>query len=433
MSDNVLLSYGQLSVWRDIDDLPRARWHEANFGAFLRVPKGAYTADEVIAAVRGLGARHESLRTLYTTADPREPLQRVLPPGAEGEVDVAAIECTDDEINFLLFQEMQRPFDLAREYSWRARIITQLGQPFEVLLVRHHMTADGGSDAVLEADLRAALTTGDHAPADSGEPVPGPVALAEWQRSPARERGRKSTFSHWEKIFSTNPVSLPRVAPAGEGEEVLQCVIRSRRALESAQRLAAKLAVPMPSVVLAAYTWSVAHAARIPSVVIDLMSSNRFHQQWSELVTSMNQYAAAEFTLPERAHDEPVAQFVEYVRHVQARSFAAYRHGMYDVDAVAELRERIWAHGDERYSVCAYNFIDLKAVSAPITDEPPSGAEVTWERPFHSIGHPCYLRAIDEGGQVLTLRLRTKQIAGAAAESIVRGMYDVLVAADAGD
>lgn len=433
MPDNVLLSYGQLSVWRDIDDLPRARWHEANFGAFLQLPVGdAYTADEVIAAVRGLGVRHESLRTVYSTGDPKAPLQRVMPPGAEIDVDVAAIECTNDEINFLLFQEMQRSFDLAHECSWRARIITQLGRPVLVMLVRHHITADGGCDAVLEADLHAALAAGEHAAKDPGEPVPGPVALAEWQRSAARERGRKSTFSHWEKVFSTNPVSLPRIAPAGEGEEVLQCVIRSRRAHEHAQRLAMKLAVPMPSVVLAAYTWSVARVARTDEVVIDLMSSNRFHPQWSELVSSMNQYAAAVFTISERTTDEPVATFAEYVRHVQARSFAAYRHGMYDVDAVAELRERTWAHGDERYAVCAYNFID-QAIAAPIDDEPPSGAETAWERPFHSIGHPCYLRAIDEGGQVLTLRLRTKQIAGAAAESIVRGMYDAIVAADAGD
>src|SRR5438309_11675522 len=98
VTDNVLLSYGQLSVWRDIDDLPRARWHEANFGARLRLPEGGgFTADEVIAAVRGLGVRHESLRTRYTTADPDKPLQRVLPPGSESDVDVTVVECAGDE------------------------------------------------------------------------------------------------------------------------------------------------------------------------------------------------------------------------------------------------------------------------------------------------------------------------------------------------
>ena len=429
MSDDVLLSYGQLSVWRDIDDLPRARWHEANFGARLRLPEGGgSTADEVIAAVRGLGVRHESLRTRYTMADPSKPLQRVLPPGAESDIDVAVVDCAGDEyeINVLLFQQMQQPFDLEREYSWRARIITDRGQPTEVMLVRHHITADGGSDPVLEADLHAALG-GTRSALEAGEPVPGPVALSEWQRSPARERGRKSTFSHWQKIYSTDPVSLPRIAPAGPGEEVLQCTIRSQRALESARRLATRLTVPLPSVVLAAYTWSVARVAQIPVTVVDLMSSNRFHQQWSEIVTSMNQYAAASFTLPERATLEPAEQFVEYVKHVQARSFAAYRHGMYDVDEMADLRGRAWAHGDERYSVCAYNFIDLKALSLPLTEDPPGGVETAWEQPFHSIGHPCYLRAIDEGGQTLTLRLRTKEIASAAAERIVRGIYELLV------
>ena len=433
MSDNVLLSYGQLSVWRDIDDLPRARWHEANFGARLRLPEGGgFAADEVIAAVRGLGVRHESLRTRYDMADPRKPSQHVLPPGAESDIDVTVVECAGDEnqINVLLFEVMQQPFDLEGEYSWRARVITELGRPTEVMLVRHHITADSGSDPVLQADLHAALGADARSARDADEPIPGPVALAEWQRSPARERGRKSTFSHWQKIYSTEPVSLPRIAPAGEGEEVLQCTIRSQRALESARRLATRLAVPLPSVVLAAYTWCVARMAQIPGTVVDLMSSNRFHQQWSELVTSMNQYTAASFTLPDRAGEEPAEQFVEYVKHVQARSFAAYRHGMYDVDEMADLRERAWAHGDERYSVCAYNFIDLKALSSPLTDDPPGGVETAWERPFHTIGHPCYLRAIDEGGQALTLRLRTKEIGSGAAERIVRGMYELIVSTD---
>lgn len=431
LSDSVLLSYGQLSVWRDIDDLPRARWHEANFGARLQLPAdGTFTVDETVAAVRSLGVRHESLRTIYSTADPRTPRQSVLPPGDEADVDVAVVECAPDKINLLLFEQLQLPFDLALEYSWRARVITRLGRPVEVMLVRHHITADGGSDAVLQADLHAALEAGGRPSRTGEEPVPGPVALAEWQRSSARERGRKSAIAHWGQIFATDPVSLPRCAPAGVGEEVLQHMIRSQRAYKAAQRLAMRLGVPLPSVVLAAFTWSVAHVAQVGGVVVDLMSANRFYPQWSEVVTSMNQYAAASFTLPERAADQPAAQFVEYVRHVQSRSFAAYRHGMYDVDEMADLRERTWAHGDERYSACAFNFIELGTLAVPLADDPPGGVEIVREEPFHSIGHPCYLRAIGEVGQSLILRLRTKEIAATAAESILRGMYEVLVATE---
>ncbi|HEV2346772.1 MAG TPA: condensation domain-containing protein [Actinocrinis sp.] len=431
MTDDALLSYGQLSVWRDIRGLPRARWHEANFGARLRVPADAeYTPAEVTAAVRALGVRHESLRTVYATADPMAPRQLVQPPGVLADIDVAVVECAEDQVNMLLFGQMQQPFDLSRECSWRARVVTDGGRPAEVLIVRHHITADGGSDAFLEADLRAVLEAGGKAALDAAEPAPNPVPLSEWQHSPARERGRRSTRSHWEKIFTSDLVSLPRIAPAGPGEQVLQCMIRSRRAHESAQRLATRLGVPLPSVVLAAYTWSVARVTQTPVVVVDLMSSNRFHQQWSEIVSSMNQWAAASFTLPEHSADDPATHFVDYVRHVQARGFAAYRHGMYDVDEMADLRERTWAHGDELYSVCAFNFIDMPIPATPVTDDPPGGVETAWEQPFHSIGHPCYLRAIDEGAQALTLRLRTKQIAGATAERVLRGMYELLVAAD---
>lgn len=431
MNDGVPLSYGQLSVWRDVRDLPRARWHEANFGARLPLPAdGDFTPGEVTAAVRALGIRHESLRTVYSTADTMAPLQHVQPPEVLADIDVAVVECAADQVNMLLFEQTQQPFDLSRECGWRARVVTDSGRPTEMLVVRHHITADGGSDAFLEADLRVALTTGGRLAQDDAQPVPNPVPLSEWQHSPARERGRKATRSHWEKIFTSDPVSLPRIAPAGPGEEVLQCMIRSRRAHESAQCLATRLGVPLPSVVLAAYTWSVARVTQTPVVVVDLMSSNRFHQQWSEIVSSMNQWAAASFTLPGHATDDPAAHFVEYVRHVQARGFAAYRHGMYDVDEMADLRERTWAHGDELYSVCGYNFIDMKTPATPVTDDPPGGVETAWEQPFHSIGHPCYLRAIDEGAQALTLRLRTKQITAGAAERVLRGMYELLVAAD---
>ena len=175
--------------------------------------------------------------------------------------------------------------------------------------------------------------------------------------------------------------------------------------------------MPLSGAVLAAYTLSLARVAGLDFVVAQLMSSNRFLPQWRDVVTSMNQWTAAALPV------DPGADPAEHAARTHKAALAAYRHGMHDVDTVAELRGRSWPHPVPYEATCAFNFLALEGPAAPVEGDP----EVVWEEPFSTIGHGCYLRAADEGGESLALRLRTRDIPRDQVAAVVEGTHALLV------
>ncbi|MFJ6215505.1 condensation domain-containing protein [Streptomyces sp. NPDC092296] len=402
MPEPAQLSYGQLSVWRDVRGLGRDRWHEANTRTIWRLsPDEEHGVREVEDAILSLAGRHESLRTVYGLTDPFAPTQRVLP--SVGEVDSGVVECRPEEFDAVLTELAAGPFDLRTAPSWRCRILTQGGRPRSVVMVKHHITADGWSNGVLKSDFHTALRSG--APVDAPAP-PTARELAAWQRSDGGRARRAALIAYWERIFGLAAAPLRRASP----DEAFQCTVRSRRAYGQARRLADRLSVPLSSVVLAAFAWTVARAAGPGTLVAQLMSSNRFTPPWKNVISSMNQWTAAAVTAaPE--------EFPPFLGHVHAQSLLAYRHGMYDVDEVDAVRDRV-RDGREPYeATCAFNFL---ADAAPPPDAAPESG-LLWEVPFSRIGHPCYLRATDEGGETLELRLRTMGIADTLTRDLLEG------------
>ena len=414
MTEPALLSYGQLSVWRDVRGLDAARRHEANTrsiwalgeqpgtepGAPPSAAAVSVSVAEVEQALRALGRRHESLRTVYDLSDPYAPTQRVLP---SCEVETGVFECALDafaEFDAFVAQLAARPFDLATEPSWRARIVTQAGRPYAVIVIKHHITADGWSDDALRREFQALLAAGT-APVSPPDP-PTPRELAAWQQAGAGSARSGAVRAHWEQIFGLFVAALPPGRDAGEADAAFQCGARSRAAHAAATRLAQRLSVPLSSVVLAAYVRSAARRAGAGTPVAQLMSSNRFVAPWSSVISSMNQWTATAF-------EAPVEDFEAFVRHVHSRSLSAYRHGMYDVDEIDALRDKLRAGREPYQATCAFNFLTTAAPgpTAGLDGAPEAEPDLEWEAPFSRIGHPCYLRATEMGGHTLDLRLRT--------------------------
>ena len=416
MNEPAPLSYGQLSVWRDVRGLSRDRWHEANTRTFWPLAEDEESgAAEVEAAVLALAGRHESLRTAYDLTDTFAPTQRVLP--FLDRVDSGVVECRPGELDDLVARLASEPFDLRAAPSWRFRVVSMDGRPRVVVLIQHHITADGWSNGILESDFRTALR--------SREPVGGAPAatvreLAAWQRSEGRHARRAALTAYWERIFGLTAASLATAGPAAPPEAAFQFSVRSRQAYSRARQLADRLSVPVSSVVLAAFARSVADLAGPGTLVAQLMSSNRFVPPWKTVVSSMNQWTAA-------ALEPAPEEFAPFVGHVHTQSLLAYRHGMYDVDEVDALRDKVRDGRDPYEASCAFNFLTGAA--------PPPGSapecEPVQESPFSLIGHPCYLRATDEGGESLQLRLRTMGLAGTLTRDLLQATVARLTGATA--
>ncbi|MFF9088256.1 amino acid adenylation domain-containing protein [Streptomyces sp. NPDC014991] len=141
---------------------------------------GDLQPDALTAALTDLTDRHEVLRTVYPDHD-GTPRQDITAPGSGPAVRRRA--ATAAELPALLDEEAARPFDLATETPLRVTLFTLAPQRHVLLLLLHHIAADGESVAPLLHDLftaYAARTAG-----RTPELAPLPVTYADyavWQR-----------------------------------------------------------------------------------------------------------------------------------------------------------------------------------------------------------------------------------------------------------
>ncbi|WP_315780251.1 MULTISPECIES: amino acid adenylation domain-containing protein [unclassified Bradyrhizobium] len=118
-------------------------------------------------ALNDLLARHAPLRTVFAEIDGR-PMQTVRP---AMRVALPVVDAADeDEARRLVDAEVASPFDLPASVI-RARLIRLAPQRHVLVVVLHHICADGWSLAVFNRDLAAAYTARRHGQAPSFAPL----------------------------------------------------------------------------------------------------------------------------------------------------------------------------------------------------------------------------------------------------------------------
>ncbi|GAB4583081.1 hypothetical protein Ntsu_09130 [Nocardia sp. IFM 10818] len=134
------------------------------------------------AAVLDVVARHEVLRTVYPDT-PTGPAQRVLPATA------AALELTPEDADAATLREriievVSRGFDVTTEIPLRANLFRLGDHDHVIVLVAHHISADGWSMAPLTRDVMLAYAARLAGAAPGWAPLPVQYAdYAIWQRA----------------------------------------------------------------------------------------------------------------------------------------------------------------------------------------------------------------------------------------------------------
>ncbi|SER12949.1 Condensation domain-containing protein [Streptomyces sp. yr375] len=435
------LSLGQLSVWHDIRELPPARRHEPNNVALWALSPDTHP-DATRRAVAALAARHPSLRTRYDLDNPDAPRQ--LTPDADFLDELPTIETANtadphapltgpaepseptglpgpaESPESIARDLAAEPFDLGRQHGWRARLLTRAGVPSHLLFVKHHIAADAWAQETLHREFRQELL----APGRLGPPAAGPAELAAAQYTPAGLRRQRAALAHWARTLERAPAAaLPR--PAEASGTVVQATLHSVAARAAARALAERAQVSVAGVVLAAYVRAVARRVETGSLLVQLMSANRFVGRWKDVVTSMNQWVPA---LVDRADGE----FPTLAKSAHWSSLAAVRHGMHDVTEVAALKA---GAPDAPEPACAFNYVavpDQPPAAAPAVapnaehaDER-GGFTVTWEEPFTTIGPRCYARVLETGHE-LSVRLTAKDVGRDQCAALLGDLHDGLL------
>ncbi|SER23906.1 non-ribosomal peptide synthetase [Actinokineospora terrae] len=155
-------------------------------------------------ALTDLTTRHESLRTVFPAID-GTPVQRVLD---HADIDLTCVDTTPDQLETLLDHAARYSFDLATAPPIRAWLLTLAADEHVLLLVLHHIAADGWSLTPLLTDLAAAYgaRTGDTPPRPDL-----PVQYADytlWQRE-LLDRIADEQLAYWTEALADLPDELP--------------------------------------------------------------------------------------------------------------------------------------------------------------------------------------------------------------------------------
>ncbi|MFC9307583.1 amino acid adenylation domain-containing protein, partial [Streptomyces sp. NPDC057011] len=142
-----------------------------NVPAALRLT-GALDRPALAAALRDVVARHESLRTVF--AEDADGAHQVVLDPADVHPEPRIVPVTEDALDRAIGDAVAEGFDLAAEIPLRTRLFELAPGEHALLIVVHHIAADGGwSMPVLVRDLTVAYAarTAGEAPAWSPLPV----------------------------------------------------------------------------------------------------------------------------------------------------------------------------------------------------------------------------------------------------------------------
>ncbi|GAB2610875.1 hypothetical protein GCM10027168_49720 [Streptomyces capparidis] len=171
------------------------------------------------AALADVAERHEVLRTVYPDTEGR-PRQHVLPPEAV-RPDPAVTRVREEDLRAAVAAAARHTFDLATEPPLHAELLAVTPGDHVLVVVVHHIAADGWSLAPLARDLAAAYAARRDGRAPDWAPLP--VSYADytlWQRdllgdpddpgSPAAVQ-----LAHWRRALDGLPerIALPTDRP----------------------------------------------------------------------------------------------------------------------------------------------------------------------------------------------------------------------------
>ncbi|MFD4183964.1 condensation domain-containing protein, partial [Rhodococcus sp. NPDC058514] len=153
-----------------------------NIPAALRL-SGNLDVDALRAAVGDLVARHEVLRTIYPSA--ADGVIQVILPAERVELDLGPVDIAESDLHAQVGELVTSGFDVTTEVPVRARLLRISGteSEFVLVVVVHHIAADGSSMGPLVRDVMLAFAARTGGQAPSWAPLPVQYAdYSLWQR-----------------------------------------------------------------------------------------------------------------------------------------------------------------------------------------------------------------------------------------------------------
>ena len=180
---------------------------------------GALDPAALAAALGDVVMRHESLRTILPAVE-GQPRQQILD-ATSVVVPLDLEEASGSDLSDRLARAIAAPFDLARNLPIRARLFREDSTTHVLLIVLHHIAADGWSMGPLWRDLSAAYASRVRGDAPTSDELPVQYAdYALWQRAvldASDERGtlEQRQLTHWQTQLADLPAGCSFTSDRG--------------------------------------------------------------------------------------------------------------------------------------------------------------------------------------------------------------------------
>ncbi len=416
------LSWGQLENWSAIVRL--RTWMP--LGGVMPLPAGT-TVEDYVRELQYLMGRYEPMRTrLRFPADGGRPVQVVHP---EGEITLEVVDAGDaDPVEVgesvrVAYEAVD--LDFAAEWPLRVALIRHRGSITHIVALISHFVTDAAGGSAMLAEVSARVSA----------PVEGmqPLAQAAWQASPGGRRQNEAALRHWRAILETMeprrfPPPTERTAPrywrgefTSSAVHVALRVVMARTGSDSA------------AILLTAYAAALANMTGINPVVVRPLVGNRFRPGLSGIVCTATQASICALDVAGRPFDEALVG-------VRRSSLAAFKNGYFDADDVTALIAEISADRGVALELGCFINDRRTEVPMPAADHEPIAELVRdamdrttfeWVVRRDSPSFEPMIVDIDDADDAirLTVHMDTEYISPADAETFLRGMEDVLVAA----
>jgi amino acid adenylation domain-containing protein len=322
----VPMSYAQELLW--LLDRANPGMHGYNVPRTARL-RGALDVAALCAALDGVGARPEVLRSTFDLVD-GEPRQIVHAPGpvALDVVDLTdrAPAAREAEALAVVRERSRRPFDLARDPQLRATLV-RLGDDDHVLLLEsHHVSSDAWSRNILMRELSALYDA--HRSGTGAALAPLPVQygdFARWQRETLHGAALEAHLAFWRDQLRDAPALLelptdrPRPAtPSFEG------AMRSRMLppalLEGLREVSRAHGSTLFVTLLAAFDVLLARLSGQRDVVVGSPTAGRAQEGTEGIIG----YFANTLVLRTKLDDDPT--FADLLARVRETTLSAFEH-----------------------------------------------------------------------------------------------------------
>ncbi|SDX08991.1 non-ribosomal peptide synthase domain TIGR01720/amino acid adenylation domain-containing protein [Marininema mesophilum] len=325
-TEPVPLSYAQQRLWFIDRFTPNSALY--NIPGVWRL-KGDWSIESLEKGLNALIERHEVLRTVIGEVD-GQPVQQIQPfmPRKLPVIHLIdlPIEEREAEMNRLIQEEAESPFDLAQGPLMRTQCIQMEEEEWIFLCTMHHIISDGWSMGIfLEELLTLYQNVLDESPAEL-PPLPIQYAdFAQWQRKWMEEEGLDTQLQYWQEELSGELPVLQwptnRVRPVAQTYQgAVHQVMFPLDLVEKLKEVSREEGSTLFMTLLAAYQGFLSRYTGQDDILVGSPIANRNHQEIEGLIGFFVN------TLVYRADVSGNPTFRDLLAQVRQKALKAYEH-----------------------------------------------------------------------------------------------------------